>query len=127
LLGARSRSRIRQARRQAGSSHGYKAHVGVDHGSGLIRSVITTPANVKDTVPVDALIRGDEKALLADAADHTPVPASPRSPMDRLADELLDDRTLGRRLFASLALGAALGLARGPRSASVIPAKAGMT
>lgn len=54
-----------------GSTHGYKAHVGVDQGSGLVRSVVTTPANVNDTVPADALIRGDEKAVLADAAYHT--------------------------------------------------------
>ena len=54
-----------------GSTFGYKAHVGVDEGSGLIRSVITTPANVNDTVPADALIRGDEKAVWADAAYDT--------------------------------------------------------
>jgi len=54
-----------------GFTYGYKAHVGVDQGSGLIRSVITTPANVNDTTPADALIRGDEKAVLADAAYHT--------------------------------------------------------
>ena len=52
-----------------GSTHGYKAHVGVDQGSGLIRSILTTPVN--DTVPADALIRGDEKAVLGDAAYHT--------------------------------------------------------
>jgi transposase, IS5 family len=56
---------------KAGSTYGYKAHVGVDEGSGLIRSVITTPANVNDTVPADRLIRGDEKAIWADAAYHT--------------------------------------------------------
>ncbi len=54
-----------------GSTYGYKAHVGVDQGSGLIRSVITTPANVNDTTPADALIRGDEKAVWGDAAYHT--------------------------------------------------------
>jgi IS5 family transposase len=54
-----------------GSVFGYKAHVGVDEGSGLIRSVITTPANVNDTTPADSLIRGDEKAVWADAAYHT--------------------------------------------------------
>lgn len=61
------------AKRQgkAGSSFGYKAHLGVDQGSGLIRAVITTPANVNDTVVADALIRGDERAVLADAAYHT--------------------------------------------------------
>jgi IS5 family transposase len=63
----------RFAKRQGkgGSTFGYKAHVGVDEGSGLIRSVITTPANVNDTTPADALIRGDEKAVWADAAYHT--------------------------------------------------------
>ena len=54
-----------------GSTYGYKAHVGVDEGSGLIRSVRTTPANVNDTTPADGLIRGDEKAVWADAAYHT--------------------------------------------------------
>ena len=56
---------------KSGSTFGYKAHVGVDEGSGLIRSVITTPANVNDTTPADGLIRGDEKAVWADAAYHT--------------------------------------------------------
>jgi IS5 family transposase len=54
-----------------GAVFGYKAHVGVDEGSGLIRTVLTTPANVNDTVPADALIRGDERAVWADAAYHT--------------------------------------------------------
>jgi IS5 family transposase len=56
---------------KAGFTYGYKAHVGVDEGSGLIRSVITTPANVNDTTPADALIRGDEKVVWGDAAYHT--------------------------------------------------------
>ena len=54
-----------------GFTYGYKPHVGVDEGSGLIRSVRTTPANVNDTTPADGLIRGDEKAVWADAAYHT--------------------------------------------------------
>jgi transposase, IS5 family len=63
----------RFAKRQGkpGASFGYKAHVGVDEGSGLIRAVITTPANVNDTTPADALIRGDEAAVWGDAAYHT--------------------------------------------------------
>src|SRR5690606_4149269 len=48
------------ARKKGGFTFGYKAHVGVDEGSGLIRTVITTPANVNDTVPADRLIAGDE-------------------------------------------------------------------
>jgi IS5 family transposase len=58
-------------KKKGGFTFGYKAHVGVDEGSGLIRSVVTTPANVNDTVPADGLIRGDEKAVWADAAYHT--------------------------------------------------------
>ena len=54
-----------------GFTFGYKAHVGVDQGSGIIRSVIATAANVNDTVPADALIRGDERTVWADAAYHT--------------------------------------------------------
>lgn len=54
-----------------GFSFGYKAHVGVDQGSGLIRRVTATPANVNDTVEADKLICGDEAAVLADAAYHT--------------------------------------------------------
>lgn len=62
------------ARRQGkpgAAAFGYKAHMGVDQGSGLIRAVVTTPANVNDTVPADALIRGDERTVLGDAAYHT--------------------------------------------------------
>ena len=63
----------RFAKRQgkSGSTFGYKAHVGVDEGSGLIRAVVTTPANVNDTTPADELIRGDEAVVWADAAYDT--------------------------------------------------------
>ena len=54
-----------------GITYGYKAHVGVDEGSGLIRRVITTAANVNDTVVADALILGDERSVWADAAYDT--------------------------------------------------------
>ena len=54
-----------------GVTYGYKAHVGVDEGSGIIRAVITTPANVNDTVPADDLIRGDERVIWGDGAYHT--------------------------------------------------------
>jgi len=56
---------------KSGPTYGYKAHVGVDEGSGIIRRVITTPANVNDTVPADGLICGDEPVVWADAAYHT--------------------------------------------------------
>jgi transposase, IS5 family len=64
-------ARLTSRKGKSGTCFGYKAHVGVDEGSGLIRSVITTPANVNDTVPADALIRGDEQAVWADAAYDT--------------------------------------------------------
>jgi transposase, IS5 family len=64
-------ARFTKRQGKSGSTFGYKAHVGVDEGSGLIRSVITTPANVNDTVPADDLIRGDERVVWADAAYDT--------------------------------------------------------
>jgi IS5 family transposase len=64
-------ARFGGAKGKGGFTFGYKAHVGVDEGSGLIRSVITTPANVNDTEPADDLIRGDERVVWADAAYDT--------------------------------------------------------
>lgn len=64
-------ARLTSRKGKPGVSYGYKAHVGVDEGSGLVRAVITTPANVNDTVPADRLIRGDEAVVWADAAYHT--------------------------------------------------------
>lgn len=55
-------------RRGSRSYFGYKAHVAVDEGSGLIRGAVMTSARVNDTVPADALIQGDEKAVYADKA-----------------------------------------------------------
>jgi IS5 family transposase len=59
------------ARKKGGFTFGYKAHVGVDRGSGLIRTLDTTPANVNDTTPADRLICGDEREVYADAAYDT--------------------------------------------------------
>ena len=50
---------------------GYKAHVAVDQGSGLIRRALLSPASVNDTVPADDLILGDEAAVYADMAYDT--------------------------------------------------------
>jgi transposase, IS5 family len=49
-----------------GPHYGYKAHVAVDEGSGLIRQAILTPANVSDKTPAPQLIQGDEQAFYAD-------------------------------------------------------------
>lgn len=64
-------ARFTRRKGKAGSAYGYKAHVGVDEGSGLILRVVTTPANVNDTVVADMLITGDEACVLADSAYHT--------------------------------------------------------
>ena len=64
-------ARVTARKGKRGLTFGYKAHVGVDEGSGIIRTVITTPANVNDTVMADDLIRSDEKTVWADAAYDT--------------------------------------------------------
>jgi IS5 family transposase len=64
-------ARFTKRQGKPGSTFGYKAHIGVDEGSGLIRAVITTPANVNDTTPADDLVRGDERVVWADAAYDT--------------------------------------------------------
>lgn len=47
---------------------GYKAHVGVDQGSGLVRRVIVTSARVYESEVADDLICGDERAVYGDRA-----------------------------------------------------------
>ena len=55
--------------KKGGATHfGYKAHLGVDAGSGLIRKGILTSANVNDTEVADDLVSGDEAAVYADKA-----------------------------------------------------------
>jgi transposase, IS5 family len=61
---------VRRAGR-SGSTYGFKAHVGVDQDSLLVREALLTAANVNDTVVADALIAGDERAVYADAAYDT--------------------------------------------------------
>jgi transposase, IS5 family len=45
---------------------GYKMHLAVDRGSGLVRQAILTPAHVSDKVPFLDLVQGDERAVYAD-------------------------------------------------------------
>lgn len=47
---------------------GYKAHIGVDQDSGIIRSRQLTGAKTNESLVADALILGDEKAVYADKA-----------------------------------------------------------
>jgi IS5 family transposase len=45
---------------------GYKMHLAVDHGSGLVRRAILTPGHVSDKLPFLDLVQGDEEAVYAD-------------------------------------------------------------
>jgi transposase, IS5 family len=45
---------------------GYKMHLGVDQGSGLVRRAIQTPGHVSDKVPFLDLVQGDARAVYAD-------------------------------------------------------------
>ena len=45
---------------------GYKMHLAVDHGSGLVRRAILTPGHVSDKVPFLDLVQGDEQIVYAD-------------------------------------------------------------
>jgi len=45
-------ARFTKRQGKSGSTFGYKAHMGVDEGSGLIRAVLTTPANVTPRRPM---------------------------------------------------------------------------
>jgi IS5 family transposase len=69
--GADPEARFGYSSTKKGWTYGYKAHVGVDQGSGLIRRVVTTTANISDTSVADELICGDERAVLADKAYDT--------------------------------------------------------
>ena len=46
---------------------GMKAHIGVDTDSGLVHTVVTTPANEADIEVVDELLHGKEETVHADA------------------------------------------------------------
>lgn len=55
--------------RKNGESHfGYKMHVGVDEGSGLIRALDGTSADINDCLVFKGLVSGDEEAVYADKA-----------------------------------------------------------
>jgi IS5 family transposase len=45
---------------------GYKVHAAVDQGSGLVRAVLTTPANIQEVAVARELVQGDEQTVYAD-------------------------------------------------------------
>lgn len=46
---------------------GMKAHVGTDLQTGVVHSLVTTPANAADVTQVDSLLHGEESDVFADA------------------------------------------------------------
>jgi len=48
--------------------YGYKGHIGLDQGSGVIRKKAFTTASVHDSQKIDNLISGDEKSVFGDKA-----------------------------------------------------------
>ena len=48
------------------SHFGYKVHLGVDQGSGVIRRAVFTPAKVYESLVAEQLVSGDEEAVYAD-------------------------------------------------------------
>lgn len=45
---------------------GMKAHIGVDAASGLVHTLVTTPANVHDVTQAHALLHGEEQQVYGD-------------------------------------------------------------
>ena len=56
------------AKQGAKARFGYKLHVAVDQGSGLVRAARLTPANVNEITVGPDLVQGDEAAVWADKA-----------------------------------------------------------
>ena len=54
--------------RGARTHFGYKVHVGVDAGTGLVRKAVLIPAKVYESLVADELVSGDEGAVYGDRA-----------------------------------------------------------
>ena len=77
--------------RKGGRAHfGYKAHLGVDAESGLIRRAVLTPAHVNESEVADTLISGDERAVYADKAYES------KARRARLRAQGINDRIMHR-------------------------------
>ncbi len=58
---------MHQAKKGKQWHFGMKAHIGVDLDSGLVHTVLTTPANVNDVTQAHGLLHGQETVALGDA------------------------------------------------------------
>jgi IS5 family transposase len=78
-------------RKEGKAFFGYKAHLGVDQGSGLIRRVVLTSAKIYESEVAEALICGDERAVYGDKAyEH-------KERRARLRAAGINDRIMHRR------------------------------
>ncbi|TVT74775.1 MAG: IS5 family transposase, partial [Denitromonas halophila] len=58
---------MHQAKKGNNWHFGMKAHIGVDSKSGLVHTVVGTPANISDVSQVHALVHGQEHVVFGDA------------------------------------------------------------
>jgi IS5 family transposase len=58
---------MRQTKKGNQWHFGMKAHIGVDAGSGITHTLVTTPANAADVSQAHALLHGEEKLVFGDA------------------------------------------------------------
>ncbi len=56
-----------QAKKGRNWHFGYKAHAGVDAGSGLVHTVVVTPANISDIAEAHSLVRKDDAFCYGDS------------------------------------------------------------
>lgn len=78
-------------RKEGKAFFGYKAHLGVDQGSSLIRRVVLTSAKVYESTIAEQLICGDERAVYGDKAyEH-------KARRARLKAAGINDRIMHRR------------------------------
>ena len=79
------------------STYGYKGHIGVDEGSGIVRAATFTSADVHDSVEFKKLVIGDEAAVYADkgypSQDHRDFLAE-----KGIADNIMHKATRGKPL-----------------------------
>ena len=74
---------------------GMKAHIGADAESGLVHTVIGTPANTNDVTQAEALLHGEETAAFADAGYQ----GAQKRPESRLSNWFIAMRPGRRKLL----------------------------
>ncbi len=74
---------------------GMKAHIGADAESGLVHTVIGTPANTNDVTQAEALLHGEETAAFADAGYQ----GAQKRPESRLSNWFIAMRPGKRKLL----------------------------